>query len=64
VQNRQRVVSRDDLLVAVWGGRIVSESTLAARINAARKAVGDSDAAQRLIQTTPRRGFRFIGEVR
>jgi len=51
-------------LVAVWGGRIVSESTLAARINAARKAVGDSDAAQRLIQTTPRRGFRFIGEVR
>lgn len=64
MQNRERVVSRDDLLVAVWGGRIVSELTLAARINAARKAVGDSGAAQRLIQTMPRKGFRFIGEVR
>jgi DNA-binding winged helix-turn-helix (wHTH) protein len=44
IRNRRRVVSRDDLLAAVWGGRIVSESTLTSRINAARKAVGDSAA--------------------
>ena len=42
VRNRDRVVSKDDLIDAVWGGRIVSDSTLTSRINAARKAVGDS----------------------
>lgn len=63
IRNRDRVVSKDDLLDAVWGGRIVSESTLTSRINAARKAVGDSGAAQRLIRTVPRKGFRFVGEV-
>jgi DNA-binding winged helix-turn-helix (wHTH) protein len=42
VQNRDRVVSKDDLIASVWAGRIVSESTLTSRINAARKAVGDS----------------------
>ena len=40
VQNRDHVVSKDDLIEAVWGGRIVSESTLSSRINAARRAVG------------------------
>ena len=64
VRNRDRVVSKDELLEAVWGGRIVSESTMTTRINAARKAVGDSGAAQRLIRTIPRRGVRFIGSVR
>src|SRR5439155_23115278 len=63
VQNRDRVVSKDDLIDGVWGGRIVSESTLTTRLNAVRKAVGDSGAAQRLIRTVPRRGVRFIGEV-
>jgi len=61
--NRDRVVSKDELLESVWAGRIVSDSTLTSRINAARKAVGDSGEAQRLIRTVPRRGFRFIGEV-
>ena len=42
VQNRDRVVSKDDLIASVWGGRVVSDSTLTSRINAARKAVGDS----------------------
>jgi len=37
--NRDRVVSKDDLIAAVWGGRVVSDSTLSSRINAARKAV-------------------------
>jgi TolB-like protein len=63
VQNRDRVVSRDDLIASVWEGRIVSESTLASRINAARKAVGDTGRDQKLIRTVPRRGLRFIGDV-
>lgn len=64
IRNRDRVVSRDDLLEAVWQGRIVSESTLSSRINAARTAVGDDGASQRLIRTLPRKGVRFVGEVR
>src|ERR1700733_16296369 len=63
IRNRDRVVSKDDLLNSVWGGRIVSESTLTSRLNAARKAVGDSGEAQRLIRTLARKGFRFVGEV-
>jgi len=63
VKNRERVVSKDDLLEAVWSGRIVSESTLTSHINAARKAVGDSGEAQNLIRTVARKGFRFVGEV-
>jgi DNA-binding winged helix-turn-helix (wHTH) protein/pimeloyl-ACP methyl ester carboxylesterase len=64
IRNRDHVVSRDDLIASVWRGRIVSESTLASRINAARHALGDSGDAQRLIKTIQRKGIRFIGEVR
>src|ERR1700730_16768975 len=64
MENRDRVVSRDDLLAAVWAGRIVSESTVTSRINAVRKAIGDSGAAQQLIRTVPRKGVRFVGIVR
>ena len=64
VENREHVVSRDGLLDAVWGGRIVSESTLASHINAVRKAIGDSGQEQRLIRTVARKGFRFIGDVK
>src|SRR5260370_37693929 len=64
VRTRERVVSKDDLLQAVWGGRIVSDSTLTSRINAARKAVGDSGEAQRVIRTVPRKGIRFVCKVR
>jgi TolB-like protein len=63
VQNRDRVVSKDDLIASVWGGRIVSDSTLTSRINAARKAVGDSGEDQKLIRTISRKGFRFVGIV-
>lgn len=63
VRNRDRVVSRHDLLTAVWRGRIVSESTLSSRINAARSAIGDSGIEQRLIRTITRKGFRFVAEV-
>jgi TolB-like protein len=64
ISNRDRVVSRDDLLASVWGGRNVSESALASRINAARRAVGDTGEQQRLIRTVLRKGFRFVGAVK
>ena len=61
--NRDRIVSKDDLIAGVWDGRIVSESTLSSRLTAVRHAVGDSGETQRLIRTIPRKGFRFIGQV-
>ena len=61
--NSDRVVSKDDILNAVWGGRIVSESTLTSRINAARTAIGDCGQDQRLIKTIPRKGIRFVGVI-
>jgi pimeloyl-ACP methyl ester carboxylesterase/DNA-binding winged helix-turn-helix (wHTH) protein len=63
VRNRDHVVSKDDLIASVWGGRIVSDSTLDSRINAARKALGDSGEQQRLIRTIARKGVRFVCAV-
>lgn len=59
----ERVVSRDELVEAIWAGRIVSESTLASHINAVRKAVGDSGQEQRVIRTVARKGFRFAADL-
>lgn len=64
VRNRDRIVTRDDLIEGVWHGRIVSESTLDTRISSARYAIGDSGKQQRLIRTLARKGIRFIGSVR
>jgi TolB-like protein/cytochrome c-type biogenesis protein CcmH/NrfG len=63
IRHRDRVVSRDDLLDAVWNGRVVSESTLASRIALARRALNDSGEEQRLIRTVARKGLRFVGAV-
>ena len=63
IKNRDRVVSKDDLIASVWGGRIVSDSTLDSRVNAVRKALGDSGREQKLIRTFARKGIRFVGEV-
>lgn len=63
IKNRDRVVSKDDLIASVWGGRIVSDSTLDSHINAARKVVADNGKEQRLIRTATRKGIRFVGEV-
>jgi adenylate cyclase len=63
LQQRDRVVSKDDLIKSVWGGRIVSDSALTTRINAARAAIADSGKSQRFIKTFPRKGFRFVGQV-
>jgi TolB-like protein len=63
IRQRNRVVSKDELLAAVWQGRVVSESAMTTRINAARAAIGDSGDAQRLIRTLRGKGFRFVGSV-
>jgi adenylate cyclase len=64
IRNRERVVSKDELINAVWNGRIVSDAALATRLNAVRAAIGDTGEEQRLIKTLPRKGFRFVGQVR
>ena len=64
ITNRDRVLSKDDILGAVWGGRIVSEFALTTRINATRIAVDDDGDQQRLIRTIPRKGIRFVGAVK
>jgi TolB-like protein len=64
IRNRERVVSKDDLINAIWNGRIVSDAALTTRLNVARTAIGDSGEEQRLIKTLPRKGFRFVGAVR
>ncbi|MET3909792.1 TolB-like protein [Bradyrhizobium sp. S3.3.6] len=63
IRNRERVVSKDDLINAVWNGRSVSDEALTTRLNAARNAIGDSGQEQRLIKTLPRKGFRFVGPI-
>ena len=63
VTHRDRVISRDEMIEAVWQGRSVSDVTLNSRVNAARQAIGDDGQRQTLIRTVPRRGFRFVGEL-
>jgi len=63
IENRDRVVSKDELIDAVWDGRIVSDATLSSRISAARTAVDDTGRDQAIIRTIPRRGFRFVATV-
>jgi DNA-binding winged helix-turn-helix (wHTH) protein len=63
IRNRERVVSQEDMRLAVWDGRIVSISTISSSMNAVRTAIGDSGDAQRFIRTVPRKGFRFVAHV-
>jgi TolB-like protein/tetratricopeptide (TPR) repeat protein len=63
IRNRDHVVTKDDLINAIWHGRSVSDAALTTRLNIARKAIGDSGDGQRLIKTLPRKGFRFVGPV-
>jgi adenylate cyclase len=64
IANRERVLTKDELIEAIWQGRIVSDAALTTRLNVVRGAIGDSGEEQRLIKTLPRKGFRFIGGVR
>jgi len=63
IRNRDRVVSKDDLINTVWNGRVVSDAALTTRLNVARSVIGDSGEKQRLIKTLQRKGFRFVGAV-
>ena len=64
VENRDRMVTRDELFSNVWSGRLVSDTALSSRIRAARRAIDDDGVTQRLIRTVHGRGFRFVGDVR
>ncbi len=63
VENRDRIVTRDEIIERVWKGRIVSEAAISSRIKVARRVIGDDGTAQGLIKTIHRRGLRFVGEV-
>ena len=63
IENRQRTVSKDEIIEQVWKGRIISDATLSSRIKSARQALGDDGSAQKLIRTIHGRGFRFVGDV-
>lgn len=64
IENRNHVVTRDELLENVWEGRIVSDSAINAGLKEARKAVGDTGKQQRVIKTIHRRGYQFIADVK
>jgi adenylate cyclase len=64
LRNRDRVVSKDDLIAEIWDGRIVSDSALTTRLKVVRDTISDSGKEQRLLKTLPRKGFRFVGLVR
>ena len=63
VENRDRLVSKDEILEKVWDGRIVSEAAIASRVKSLRQALGDDGHAQRFIKTIHGQGFRFIAEA-
>jgi DNA-binding winged helix-turn-helix (wHTH) protein/predicted ATPase len=63
VEHPQRLITKDDLLAAVWRDVIVSEAALTSCIRDLRQALGDSSRAPRYIETVHRRGFRFIGPI-
>jgi TolB-like protein len=63
IRNRDRIVSKDELIETIWQGRIISEATLSSRVSAARRAVGDNGDEQLVIRTLHKRGFRFVGSV-
>ena len=64
IENRDRVVSKDELIDKVWDGRIVSDAALTSCVNAARRAVGDDGKSQAVIKAFPRRGFRFVAALK
>ena len=63
IENRDRLVSKDELVETIWDGRAVSDSAISSRIKSARKLLGDDGDAQRLIRTVHGKGFRFVGDV-
>jgi len=64
VENRDRMVSREEIFENLWDRRVVTDSALSSRVKLARKALDDDGKAQRYIKTIHGQGFRFVGEVR
>lgn len=64
IENRERLVTKDEIIEKVWDGRVVSESAIASRIKSARKAIDDDGIGQRFIKTIHRQGFRFVSSAR
>jgi DNA-binding winged helix-turn-helix (wHTH) protein len=63
VSHRDRVVSKEELMDEVWGGRFVSETAVTSRIKQARRVVGDDGKSQRVIRTVHARGYRFVADT-
>src|SRR5712671_5790768 len=63
LENRDRIVTRDEIIEKIWKGRFISDSAISSRIKSTRSAVGDDGKLQLVIRTVNRRGFRFVGEV-
>ncbi|MEG3180060.1 winged helix-turn-helix domain-containing tetratricopeptide repeat protein [Sphingomonas sp. LT1P40] len=61
--NADRLLSKDEIIEKIWGGRIVSEAAVASRIKAVRQALGDDGKQQRYVRTVHGKGFRFIAHV-
>ena len=64
IENRERVLSKDELLKQVWGDTIVEEGGLTRNISVLRKALGEKPEDHQYIVTVPARGYRFVAEVR
>ena len=63
IDNRQRLVRKDEIVERIWDGRVISESAIASRVKSARQAIGDDGRTQRMIRTVHKLGFRFVAEV-
>ena len=64
VENRERLVSKDELIEKVWDARVVSDAAIASRVKSARQALGDDGKSQRFIKTIHGHGYRFVAEAR
>ena len=63
VRHRERLVSKEELMDTIWGGRFVSETAVTSRIKQVRRALGDDGSAQRLVKTVHGRGYRYVGSA-
>ena len=63
IENRGRIVSKDEVIDEIWQGRAISDAALNTRIRAVRRALGDDRAQQRFLRTYPKRGFQFVAET-
>src|SRR5580700_1090630 len=64
VENRERLVSKEEVIDKVWDGRVVSDAAVASRVKSARRALGDTGKSQRFIRTIHGRGYRFVADAR